>query len=107
MAENKNMTPELNEELPPIELLTLEDGDGNEITFEIIASLEHEGERYVGVVEYIDDPEKLTGEEQLVILHVGTDDEGDYYDVVEDDEELYQVGKKIEKLLEDEDDIQA
>ena len=107
MDENKNLTPENENELPPIELLTLEDGDGNEITFEIIASLEHEGERYVGVVEYIDDPEKLTGEEQLVILHVGTDEEGDYYDVVEDDEELYQVGEKIQKLLEDEYDIQS
>jgi len=107
MAENKNLTPETNEELPPIELLTLEDGDGNEITFEIIVSLEHEGERYVGVVEYIDDPEKITGEEQLVILHVGTDEEGDYYDIVDDDEELYQVGKKMEKLLEDEYEIQA
>ncbi len=61
----------------------------------------------MGVVEYLDDPEQLTGEEQLVILHVGTDEEGDYYDVVDDDEELYQVGKKLEKLLEDEYDIQT
>ena len=108
MEENKNLTPEEEmEEMDAPELLTLDDGEGNEITFEIIAALDFNDARYVGVVEYVEDPEKITGDEQLVILKVGTDEEGEYYDVVEDDEELYTVGKEIEKLLSDEYEIQS
>lgn len=102
--DEKNLTPE---EMYEPELLTLLDGDGKEVSFEIVVELEHEGERYVGVVEYIEDPAQQSDEAQLVILHMGTDEEGDYYDVVDDGEELYQVGEKIRELLEDEYDIQG
>ena len=107
MEENKNLTPETETELPPVELLTLEDEEGNEITFEVIASLEYEGSRYVGVVEYVENPDLLNDDMQMVILSVGTDEQGDYYDLVEDDEELYQVAEEMEKLLAGEYDIET
>ena len=107
MEENKNLTPENETELPPVELLTLEEENGQEITFEVVASLEYDGGRYVAVVESVEDPDLLSDDLQLVILSVGTDEQGDYYDIVEDDEELYQVYQEVEKLLAAEYDIQA
>lgn len=106
MAEmNKPGTPEDEYEGP--DLITLDDGEGHELTFEIIAALDHNGSRYIGVVEYVEDESQITDDEQLVILRVGEDEEGEFYDVVEDDEELYEVGKQIEKLLEGDYDVEA
>ena len=59
------------------------------------------------MVEYVEDESEISGDEQLVILRVGADEEGEYYDVVEDDEELFEVGKQIEKLLADYYDIES
>lgn len=39
-------------------------------------------------------------------MKVGNDDEGEYMDVVEDDEEFYQVSKQFEERLNDLYDIQ-
>lgn len=105
MAENK--MPEVPEEEYGPELITLDDGEGHELTFEIIAALDYNDARYIGVVEYVEDESEISGDEQLVILRVGTDEEGEYYDVVEDDEELFEVGKQIEKLLADDYDIES
>ena len=43
---------------------------------------------YLAVVEYAENEEDLNEDAQLVILSVGEDDEGEYLDVVEDDEVL-------------------
>ena len=42
---------------------------------------------------------------QLVILSVGEDDEGEYLDVVEDDETLLEVSKLFEQRLSDDYEI--
>ncbi len=39
------------EEYQP-DLMTLEDEDGNEVTFEVIDALDHKGVHYLAVVEY-------------------------------------------------------
>ena len=44
--------------------------------------------------------------DQLVILSVGEDDEGEYLDVVEDDETLLEVSKLFEKRLSDQFEIE-
>lgn len=104
MAELEKNLPE--EELEGPEVITLDDGEGHELNFEIIASLEFNGSNYIGVVEYVEDESQLSDDEQLVILRVGEDEEGEFYDVVEDDEELYAVGSEMEKLLSGEYDIE-
>ena len=53
-------------------------------------------------------PDLLTLEDedaQLVILRVGTDAEGEYLDVVDDDETLMEVGALFEQRLSDSFDI--
>ena len=84
--------------------LTIEDEDGNEVTFEVIDALDHKGVHYLAVVEYTENEEDAE-DAQLVILSVGEDDEGEYLDVVEDDETLLEVSKLFEQRLSDDYEI--
>ena len=86
------------------DLMTLEDEDGNEVTFEVIDALDHKGVHYLAVVEYTENEEDAE-DAQLVILSVGEDDEGEYLDVVEDDETLLEVSKLFEQRLSDDYEI--
>ena len=78
--------PNTEEENQP-DLMTLEDEDGNEITFEVIDALDYKGVHYLAAVEYAETEEEAENA-QLVILSVGEDDEGEYLDVVDDDGEI-------------------
>ena len=95
--------PNTEEDQP--DLMTLEDEDGNEITFEVIDALDHKGVHYLAAVEYAE-TEKEAENAQLIILSVGEDDEGEYLDVVDDDELLLELGKLFEERLSDEYDIE-
>ncbi len=95
--------PNTKEEYQP-DLMTLEDEDGNEVTFEVIDALDHKGVHYLAVVEYTENEEDAE-DAQLVILSVGEDDEGEYLDVVEDDETLLEVSKLFEQRLSDDYEI--
>ena len=95
--------PNTEEDQP--DLMTLEDEDGNEITFEVIDALDHKGVHYLAAVESAETEEEAENA-QLVILSVGEDDEGEYLDVVDDDELLLELGKLFEERLSDEYDIE-
>ena len=95
--------PNAEEEYQP-DPMTLEDEDGNEVTFEVIDALDHKGVHYLAVVEYTENEEDAE-DAQLVILSVGEDDEGEYLDVVEDDETLLEVSKLFEQRLSDDYEI--
>lgn len=92
------LSPEMLEEAAP-DLLTLEDEDGKEVTFEVIDATEVNGTRYLAVIPYQEDPESLQEDAELVLMRIGTDDEGEYMDIVDDDEELITVGKVFEERL--------
>lgn len=92
------LSPEMLEEAAP-DLLTLEDEDGKEVTFEVIDATEVNGTRYLAVIPYQEDPESLQEDAELILMRIGTDDEGEYMDVVDDDEELITVGKVFEERL--------
>ena len=62
------------------------------------------GVHYLAVVEYTENEEDAE-DAQLVILSVGEDDEGEYLDVVEDDETLLEVSKLFEQRLSDDYEI--
>lgn len=92
------LSPEMLEEAAP-DLLTLEDEDGKEVTFEVIDATEVNGTRYLAVIPYQEDPESLQEDAELILMRIGTDDEGEYMDIVDDDEELITVGKVLEERL--------
>ena len=52
------------------------------------------------------DEEDVNEDAQLVILSVGEDSEGEYLDVVEDDETLMEVSKLFEQRLSDQFEIE-
>ena len=92
------LSPEMLEEATP-DLLTLEDEDGKEVTFEVIDATEVNGTRYLAVIPYQEDPESLQEDAELILMRIGTDEEGEYMDIVNDDEELLTVGKVFEERL--------
>ena len=92
------LSPEMLEEAAP-DLLTLVDEDGKEVTFEVIDATEVNGTRYLAVIPYQEDPESLQEDAELILMRIGTDDEGEYMDIVDDDEELITVGKVFEERL--------
>ena len=92
------LSPEMLEEAAP-DLLTLEDDDVKEVTFEVIDATEVNGTRYLAVIPYQEDPESLQEDAELILMRIGTDDEGEYMDIVDDDEELITVGKVFEERL--------
>lgn len=104
MADNENKKDQPEEDGP--DLMTLEDEDGNEVTFEVIDALDYEGARYMAVVEYAEPDSQQETDDQVVILHVGTDEDGEYLDVVDDDEQLLALGKLFEKHMDGRYEIQ-
>ncbi len=92
------LSPEMLEEATP-DLLTLEDEDGKEVTFEVIDATEVNGTRYLAVIPYQEDPDSLQEDAELILMRIGTDEEGEYMDIVDDDEELLTVGKVFEERL--------
>ena len=70
-----------------------------EVTFEVIDATEVNGTRYLAVIPYQEDPESLQEDAELILMRIGTDDEGEYMDIVDDDEELITVGKVFEERL--------
>ena len=92
------LSPEMLEEAKP-DLLTLEDEDGQEVSFEVIDATEVNGTRYLAVIPYQEDPASLQEDAELILMRIGTDDEGEYMDIVDDDEELLTVGKVFEERL--------
>lgn len=92
------LSPEMLEEASP-DLLTLEDEDGQEVTFEVIDATEVNGTRYLAVIPYQADPDNLQEDAELILMRIGTDEEGEYMDIVDDDEELLTVGKVFEERL--------
>ena len=107
MAETNNpsLEPE-NEDYEP-DLITLEDEEGKEHTFEVIDALDYKEVRYMALVPYVADEALLQEDLQMIIMKVGEDEEGEFMDIVEDDEELLEVSKAFEKRLEDFFDIQS
>ena len=92
------LSPEMLEEAAP-DLLTLEDEDGKEVTFEVIDATEVNGTRGLAVIPYQEGPASLQEAAELIRMRIGTDDEGEYMDIVDDDEELITVGKVFEERL--------
>lgn len=92
------LNPELLEEAAP-DLLTLEDENGKECTFEVLDVTEIGGTRYMAVVPYAEGGDALEEPADLILMRVGTDADGEYMDIVDDDEELLSVGKVFEERL--------
>ena len=95
MSENNNHELDMERE----DIVQLVDEDGNEVEFEHLMTLEHNGNAYICLVPV--EPMEDVAEDDLVILRIETDDEGnDVYATVEDDAELDAVFEKYLEIAE-------
>ena len=84
------------------DLITLTDEDGKEFSFEVIDAADYNDERYLAVVPDAEDStEQLEEDANLIIMRVGEEDGEEYLDVVDDDEELYEVSDMFARRLEE------
>lgn len=76
------------------DLITLEDEDGSEHTFEVVDTADMDGVRYFAVVPYSEDPSKRLQEDaEMLIMRLNEEDGEEYLDVVDDDDELSAAGQ--------------
>ena len=97
-----NLMPDEGEEDYSADIITLTDENGDTYQFEIIDQIEYNEDRYLAVVEMFDDPQKaLEIEPVLIIFRVGEPDEDglETFDVVDDDEEYFEVAGIFEQRL--------
>ncbi|MEG1010997.1 MAG: DUF1292 domain-containing protein [Ruthenibacterium sp.] len=103
--ESKELQADLDEDYEP-DIITLSDEDGKEYNFEVIDAADYNDERYMAVVPYAEDSAELLEEDaNLIIMKVNEEDGEEYLDVVDDDEELMEVGNMFAKRLSDVYDI--
>ena len=95
MSEDRNHELDMDQE----NVVELVDEDGNAVRFEHLMTLEHEGRPYICLVPM--DPMEDVGEDELVIMRIETDEEGnDFYATVEDEAELDAVFEKYLEIAE-------
>lgn len=100
MNENeKNMDMEPEQE----NIVQLVDDEGNEVEFEHLMTLEHNGGVYICLapLEEMED----VAEDELVIMRIRQDDDGnDFYESVADEKELNEVFEKYLEIAEADDE---
>ena len=81
------------------DIVELVDEDGNEVSFEHIMTLEHKGKTYILLVPL--DPMEEVAEDEMVILEIQTDAEGnDYYASIEDEALVNEVFEEYLSIAE-------
>ena len=99
MSENNNHEFDMERD----DIVQLVDEDGNEVQFEHLMTLEHEGRAYICLVPV--EPMEDVAEDELVILRIETDEDGnDIYATIEDDAELDAVFEKYLEIAEADDE---
>lgn len=84
-------------------IVELVDDEGNTVEFEHIMTVEHAGKEFVLLVP-VTEMEDVEDDE-MIVLQIATDDEGnDVYVGVEDEELLEQVFNKYLEIVENEDE---
>ena len=84
------------------DLITLEDDEGTEYTFEVLDRIETDDSRYVALLPQYDDPQKLLDDNgELVILKVVEENGEDYFEDIEDDDEYNMIVDAFTDRLQD------
>ena len=81
------------------DVIELVDEEGQEVAFEHLMTLEHEGKAYICLVPV--EPMEDVEEDELVIMRIETDEEGnDFYATIDDEAELDAVFEKYLEIAE-------
>ena len=94
MAEDKDM------EYGP-DLLTLDDEEGVEHEFEVVDTLDKDGETYFALVPVMDESNISDVDGELVILKVVEEDGEEFLEAIEDDDEFDDISDIFMERLEE------
>ncbi len=104
---SENIKEPVNQEEYEPDLITLEDEEGKEHVFEVIDDAEMNDTRYLALVPYVESEEELMEADlELILMRVGEDADGEFMDIVEDEDELAAVSQMFEKRLQEFFDIE-
>lgn len=88
------------------DLVTLLDEEGNEHEFELVDTLEENGQRFVALVAAYDDPdEQLQDDGELVVLKSVEENGEEFLESIEDEETFNRVSSLFMERLQDEFDF--
>ncbi|MEE1200294.1 MAG: Holliday junction resolvase RuvX [Christensenellales bacterium] len=97
MNDNHELDMEMDNELDNI--VELVDEEGNEVSFVHLLTLEHKGHAYICLIPI--EPMEDVDEDELVIMRIETDDQGnDVYATIDDNSELDEVFEKYLEIVE-------
>ncbi len=83
------------------DLYTLEDEDGNEQVFEMLDTMEFEGEKYFALTPYYEDPDEMLEDSgEVVILKSEFEGDEEMMVSIDDDDEYDRVGEVFMKRIE-------
>ena len=89
------------------DIITLEDDDGVEYTFEVLDRIETDEARYVALLPVYDDPQKMLDDSgELVILKVNDENGEEFFEDIEDDDEYDMIVDAFTERLQDIFDIE-
>ena len=84
------------------DIITLEDDDGVEYTFEVLDRIETDDSRYVALLPVYDDPKKMLDDSgELVILKVSEENDEEFFEDIEDDDEYDMIVDAFTARLQD------
>ena len=94
------------EEFNP-DIISLEDDDGKEYTFEVLDRIETDDARYVALLPVYDDPKKMLDDNgELVILKVVEENGEEFFEDIEDDDVYNMIVDAFTDRLQDLYDIE-
>ena len=84
------------------DIITLEDDDGKEYTFEVLDRIETDEARYIALLPVYDKPEEMLQDSgELVILKVAEENGEEYFVDIDDDAEYDMIADAFTDRLQD------
>lgn len=100
------MTDERDEMDISSDFMTLVDDEGNEHMFDVLDAIETDDGRYLAMIPRYEDPQQqLESDDELVIMKVFTDEEGEYLEAIEEEAEFNAVSAIFTERLQEDYDI--
>lgn len=105
MSEHKDLDQSYEEE-SSYDILTLLDEEGEEHQFELIDTIELDGQEYHALIPIFEDPDDFLQDSGDLVIMRSTDVDGELFlDTIEDDDEYEQVSEIFIERLSDDFDI--
>ena len=101
MVLNKLGGKKMAEEYNP-DIISLEDDDGKEYTFEVLDRIETDEARYIALLPVYDEPKDMLDDSgELVILRVVEENGEEFFEDIEDDDEYDMIADAFTDRLRD------